>query len=317
MNKKIVIIGCYFGKLRNDCNIWLESCRKNKDIDWIVFSDCDWKKVPPNVKIVHTEFKKIKELIQSKFDFEITLNASYKLCDYKPAYGYIFEEYIKEYDFWGYCDFDMIFGDIRKFITDEILKKYDKIYTLGHLSLYKNTIDNNRIFMSDKGKIYYKDVFSTNEIKVFDELNGIYYIFKKENKKVYRNDNDYLDLTKFSKYVINNNGNNKYKSNYKEQTVLIKNGKVYYIFKRDNNIFKIEKCYVHFSGRVYNNNNNKREFLITSSGITNCLNDDKVKIEKIPYYELTMIKEYINRKKFKIIRKIKKIKNKLIERLTI
>lgn len=39
----------------------------------------------------------------------------------------MFQEYIKDYDFWGHCDADLIFGDIRKFVTDDILNKYDRL----------------------------------------------------------------------------------------------------------------------------------------------------------------------------------------------
>jgi len=29
--------------------------------------------------------------------------------------------------FWGYCDIDLIFGNIRAFMTDELLNEYDII----------------------------------------------------------------------------------------------------------------------------------------------------------------------------------------------
>ena len=83
-------------------------------------------------------------------DFEITLSKPQKLCDYKCAYGVIFEDYIQDYDWWGHCDLDQIFGNLNMFVTEDMLRKYDKLFSLGHLSLYKNSYKNNRIFM---GKI--------------------------------------------------------------------------------------------------------------------------------------------------------------------
>ena len=47
-------------------------------------------------KIVAIGNAEIREKIQSKFDFKISLEEPYKLCDYKPAYGYIFEEFIRK-----------------------------------------------------------------------------------------------------------------------------------------------------------------------------------------------------------------------------
>ena len=78
--KSIVIIGCYFGTLRKDTAMFLRSIQANPTIDWLFFSDCDWGKVPDNVKIVNMSFEKLKELVQSHFDFQISLEAPYKLC---------------------------------------------------------------------------------------------------------------------------------------------------------------------------------------------------------------------------------------------
>lgn len=122
----------------------------------------------------------MQKLIQSKFDFEITLSKPQKLCDYKCAYGVIFEDYIQDYDWWGHCDLDQIFGNLNMFVTEDMLRKYDKLFSLGHLSLYKNSYKNNRIFMGKiEGKIRYKEVFVTERGCGFDEwlpgnVNDIY-----------------------------------------------------------------------------------------------------------------------------------------------
>lgn len=91
-------------------------------------------------------FNDFRVLVQSKFDFPVSLERPYKICDFKPAFGLICSEYIQGYDFWGHCDFDMIFGDIRKYITDDLLNSYDKILPLGHLSIYRNNEENNSRF---------------------------------------------------------------------------------------------------------------------------------------------------------------------------
>ena len=67
----------------------------------------------------------MKQMIQEKFDYDISICEPHKLCDYKPAYGYIFEQYISEYKFWGHCDIDTIMGDLNEFITDDLLELYD------------------------------------------------------------------------------------------------------------------------------------------------------------------------------------------------
>ena len=54
------------------------------------------------------------------------------LCDLKPALGFIHQSEIAGYDYWGYGDLDVIYGDIRRFYTPEILV-HDVISTHGHI----------------------------------------------------------------------------------------------------------------------------------------------------------------------------------------
>lgn len=91
-------------------------------------------------------FQELKKWFQSKFDFPIVLDSPYKLCDYKVMTGYLFNDYLKDYDYWGYSDADMLFGDIRKFLPDNKLEQYDKIGHLGHFTLYRNTEEINTLF---------------------------------------------------------------------------------------------------------------------------------------------------------------------------
>ena len=95
----------------------------------------------------------------------------------KPAYGYIFSDFISGYKMWGHCDIDTLMGHLEDFITDRDIAIYDKMFTLGHMIIYKNTEENNRLFMKDfRGVSLYRESFTTDKITVFDEegiSNGI------------------------------------------------------------------------------------------------------------------------------------------------
>lgn len=180
------IILPYFGKFNNYFPIFLKSCSYNKKFDWLIFTDdkTDYE-YPENVQVYYLSFDDIVCLVQSKFDFKICLDKPYKLCDFKAAYGLIFQDYLKEYDFWGFCDCDLIFGDLSKFLTDDIFKDYDRIFSLGHLSLFRNSDVINRMCMNDYHGIFYaKKVFSSNEIYGFDEM-VLNTILKLNGKKIY------------------------------------------------------------------------------------------------------------------------------------
>ena len=173
MENKVCLIVPYFGRFPNYFNFWLRSCEYNRMFDWIIFTDNNLIIKAPNIKVFHYTWEEICEYIQSKFNFEIALNQPYKLCDFRPAYGYIFQEFIKEYHFWGYCDVDVIWGNLRKFITDDILNKYDRIYRNGHFCLYRNIEATNKLFQKNEGIKYdYKYVFTHASNFAFDE-NGI------------------------------------------------------------------------------------------------------------------------------------------------
>ena len=139
--EKIAFINAYFGKLPEDLDMYFFSCKMNPTIDWYIVTD-DRKelKVPPNVKIIYMQFSEVRERMQKLFPFPISLERPYKLCDYKPCYGLAFADYLSGYDFWGHCDLDIIFGDIRAFLTSDILSKYERIGMQGQCSLYKKMI---------------------------------------------------------------------------------------------------------------------------------------------------------------------------------
>jgi len=91
------------------------------------------------------------ETASKKLGFDINLNSPYKLCDFKPTYGIIFEDMLSAYQYWGYGDMDIVFGDIRKHIPllqdeePDIISGYHN-FLAGPFSLYRNTPAINNLF---------------------------------------------------------------------------------------------------------------------------------------------------------------------------
>ena len=164
---------CGNGTVHPMTQLWLDSCKYNSTVDWLFFTDCDLSSfdVPANVQIIKSSFEEIKAKIQSLFGFKISLNKPYKLCDFKPVYGEAFAEELQKYDFWGFCDIDLIWGDIRKFITDEILEKYDRVLTHGHCSIFRNCpiVNSGYRTLDPKGCMDWRSVFSSDKLYAFDE----------------------------------------------------------------------------------------------------------------------------------------------------
>lgn len=256
--KKCVFIVPYFGKFPDMFPIFLKTCGFNRDFEWIFFTDIQEKyDYPDNVKVIYVKFEDLKKIIRNKFNFEIIINEPHKLCDYKPAYGYIFEEYLKDYAFWGHCDIDTIMGNLSKFITDELLEKYDKLFCLGHMILYRNTYDNNRVFMSEyKGKSLYKESFTSPITTIFDETYGgsenINTIFLAEGLPVLQEDwsaNFQIEYSDFVRVTYNAESELYDTEERKDAFFVWNNGSIYRYWIEDNQLISQEFMYMHFQLR--------------------------------------------------------------------
>ena len=165
----------YFGKLPKTMQIFLDSAACNEQYKWLLFTDdLGNYRYPENVHVQYMSFEQMQDRIQKAFSFPISIDTPKKLCDYKPAYGYIFQEELQEYQYWGYCDLDMILGKLDSFITNSYLARFDKVFTLGHMSIFRNVAEINTVFMKDlkstRAKYTsYKDVFQNKSNLVFDE----------------------------------------------------------------------------------------------------------------------------------------------------
>jgi hypothetical protein len=169
---KIAFIIPYFGSFPKWMEYFVASCRENPSVDFIFFSDnetpTDW---PSNMTYYQTSFTAYKRLVSDRLDIRFNPESAYKLCDIKPSYGLIHQDILKEYDYWGFCDIDVIFGNIRAILTDELLRKTDFFSAFGrrvagHFCLMRNIDRYNRSFMEHKS---WQSIFESQEHFCFDE----------------------------------------------------------------------------------------------------------------------------------------------------
>jgi hypothetical protein len=177
-NYKIAVIIVYVGKLPWYFSYFLHSCNRNPDVHFIIISDDVTydTEIPANVFIIHKTFDEIKLLIKEKLQMDIALEYPYKICDFRPAYGLVFSDLLSGYDFWGMGDIDVVFGNIRKFITDKVLQDYDVIsvrhdFLVGYFTLFRNCELVNGLYKHSRD---YKRVFTSPKHFCFDESNFAY-----------------------------------------------------------------------------------------------------------------------------------------------
>lgn len=175
MNKVTLILPYFGSKFPNFFQILLDSMYRNNEIKFLIFTNIDTSNVDKrrkNVKFVSTTLESVRSRISKILGYSVELSSAYKLCDYKPFYGLIFEKYLNDSEWWGYFDSDIIFGDLNNFIKSPIFDKYDRIFTHGHLTFYRNVRKVNQLCIKEfKNSSFenYKKVTTSKLIYGFDE----------------------------------------------------------------------------------------------------------------------------------------------------
>ena len=169
--KSILLIIPFFGKWPIWFDAHLKSIEFNSTINWLIPTDCEIpEKHPPNIEFLQMSFEEIKSMFNKRLGFKVHLNYR-KFCDLKPTYAHVFEDYISNYDFWGFCDMDIIWGDIRKFMNQDVLEKYDIISSRkqaisGHFNIFRNTEKTKFLYRSIHD---YENLLATSKLTRFDE----------------------------------------------------------------------------------------------------------------------------------------------------
>jgi hypothetical protein len=178
----IAFVVPYVGSWPSWFPAYLQSCRYNPSIRWIFYTDCDVPStVPANVDFVRGSLREFERLVERKTGMRVSLQLPYKLCDYKPAFGLLFEEHLAGIDFWGHCDVDVIWGNLRKFLaTDELLGAYDVVSPrrrriAGTCTLYRNVDELNRLVLADRR---FEAVVRERENRRYDEKGWMRFVKK-------------------------------------------------------------------------------------------------------------------------------------------
>lgn len=184
MNNKVAFVICWFGKMPQYFPVWAKSCEYNKEFKYLIFTDdIEKRDLPDNIEIINFSLTRFRERAEKVLNTSVSIKKSYRICDFRPMFGRIFKDYLSEYDFWGHCDIDVVFGNIGKYVNDGVLENIDVLFNGGHFTLYRNIDKVNRMYMLKGSLFSYKKVIKNNVIYAFDETTGIQNIAKINNIK--------------------------------------------------------------------------------------------------------------------------------------
>jgi hypothetical protein len=193
MKHSIAIVIPYFGQWDEWAPLFFETVRRNDSIEFLVFTDCNMENLTaPNVRIRSMSLAAYVAMINGRLGISFAPNNAYKLCDLRPLLGRIHQPEFDGFDFYGWCDVDLLFGDIRAFYTDELLTRYDVLSThehriSGHFALFRNTRRNREMYR----RIYaWEEALRHPEFVGIDEygITNAYLmtVFDKFNEKFHR-----------------------------------------------------------------------------------------------------------------------------------
>lgn len=142
MNKAALIIP-YFGQWPEWIELYLYSCSKQKGIDFIFYTDCEL----PHVIYSNTFFHEISfadycTFVSKRLSIQFHPQNAYKLCDLKVFYGIIHQQDLRNYEWWGFGDIDLIYGNLSLLVNESNMTKYDLLTThvdriAGHFTIMR------------------------------------------------------------------------------------------------------------------------------------------------------------------------------------
>ena len=133
--------------------------------------------LPPNVKI--KEIANLTKLYRTQMSSpRLWLNPD-KVKDFKPTIGHVFEEHLAPYSHWAFGDVDVVYGDLRRFLTphvlshdiitfrcDDLCASMTKTVFAGQLTIFANNEWGRKLY---RGAPTWEKVSSSDRYMFFDE----------------------------------------------------------------------------------------------------------------------------------------------------
>jgi hypothetical protein len=166
---RLAVIIVHFGGLPEWFPLWLKSANNNLGVDFHLFTEVD-PRCTGNVvwHQLSLECFNQLEVVEAQ---QLKLLKPYKLCDFRPAFGKIFAAELRSYDYWGWGDLDVVYGDVVGCLSGSF-GKYDYIATgwdgaSGPLAFLRNCPEVTELF---KNIPNYREKMNDQKSHALDEI---------------------------------------------------------------------------------------------------------------------------------------------------
>ena len=249
MTRRACIIVVWFGKLPEYFGFWEHSCGANEAYaDFLLVTDQEYTPAFSNIHVQQTTMADLRQKMSDKLGLCASFEKTFKSCDFRPAYGVIFDRELEGYEYWGHCDLDQVFGDLGILMDRADFAEYHKIGRSGHLTLFRNTPEMNELYRREGALFDYRTVFATPENYAFDERTGICRIAQKQKVPYLNIVNLRADIRVRTRRLEING-----LKNYDKQLFYWDNGHLYRAYVVDDQIREEEFTYIHFQKKKLRN----------------------------------------------------------------
>lgn len=174
---KAIIICAYIGPLPVWFPLWARSAGCNPQVDFLVVSDQPVPAgLPDNVSFRHATLTDLQQHWSHHCGIEVALSNPYKLNDFKPLFWTLVPDIASRYDYWGFCDLDVLFGDLTPIVSN-VCGRYDMILSEGHLRFLRTGPVSQQAWQEITTPRAWRDILSDPANFGMDEHQGINRVF--------------------------------------------------------------------------------------------------------------------------------------------
>lgn len=293
MNNNCLIIIVYFGTFTETLKKSLYTLTNNK-IDVLLFTD-EATTLEKKDNLIHHQISNtiLKSLVLENMNIIQNFNDYYKLCDFKIFFYHLLKKYAtKKYTYVGFCDLDIIFGNLDSFLEKAIKENSHVIGDRGHLMLFKCEYYQRMVhnFLKIKPVI---EILESNNNFALDEFKFLHLYLKKEESE-----NKVIWSKEISSKAIDLNY-------FKENYICVNRNLLLIEYSKDNqdiyvkfeNNTKEKISYIHFQKRQIDNCFFKKDELIKINKQSILKDLNKLTLTIIKRIKLKFTKEPIIKKK--------------------
>lgn len=176
---RVALVSVWFGKEPACFSVWLKTAASNSGIDFVVICDFEPTLPPPaNVRMVRETKSEYSAKVSRACGSPFSLGNPYKLCDQKLLIFRLYSDLLTGYEWFGYCDLDIVWGDLSLDLTPTALETLDKIGLNAHCSLWR--LSRFEAFLNDvAGLADSRKLLDRTRNYALDEHSGLQQLFAK------------------------------------------------------------------------------------------------------------------------------------------